>query len=365
MLHEFLDANRTALVDRCRIRVAGRLAPRPIPGGLEHGVAAFLGQVVQAIRLEHDHGAIEGGAAAFGPAAFRLETQIGATAAKHGHELLLHGFTVEQVVHDYGDLAQAIVELAGEEREPIPQAAFGILARCLDAATAGAVTEFYRQRDRLIAHTDSRAMGERLALLAQELRGLINTVTLSYVAIKEGGVGLHGATSAVLETSLVALNDLMEHELRDVRVALGAPAKSNRVAVERFMAEATVAASLKARSRGCQLTVASVEPGLVMEVDVQMLHSALFDVVQNALETTRPNGQVWLKARASEDRVLIEVEDRCGGLGGVPRRSGWGRDDGISRRAIEAMGGSLRFQDLPGLGCVSTIDLPRARASSP
>lgn len=363
MLHEFLDANRTALVDRCRARVAGRLAPRPIPVGLEHGVASFLGQVIEALRLEHIHGGIDGGrVAAFGPAGFRLESEIGATAAMHGHELLLHGFTVDQVVHEYGDLAQVIVELAGEEKEPIPHDAFGTLARCLDGAVAGAVTEFYRQRDRLIASTDNRAMGERLALLTQELRGLINTATLSYVAIKEGGVGLHGATSAVLETSLVGLNDLMEHALRDVRMALGAPTKSSRVPVERFMAEATVAASLEARSRGCELTVALVEPGLVMDVDVQMLHSALFDLVQNALVSTRPQGQVWLKARAAADRVLIEVEDRCGGLAGAATRSGWAREAGISRRAIEAMGGTLHFHDLPGLGSVSTIDLPRCRA---
>jgi signal transduction histidine kinase len=205
-------------------------------------------------------------------------------------------------------------------------------------------------------------VGERLALLTEELRGLINTTTLSYVAIKEGGVGLHGATSAVLETSLVGLNDLVEHALRDVRLALGAPSKSSQVAVGRFMAEATVAASMEARSRGCELTVASVEPGLVMDVDVQMLHSALFDLVQSALVSSRPKGQVWLKARAAADRILIEVEDRCGGLADTGSSNGWDREAGVSRRAIEAMGGTLSFHDMPGLGCVSTIDLPRARA---
>jgi hypothetical protein len=33
--------------------------------------------------------------------------------------LLEHGFTVEQVVHDYGDLCQAITELAFELEAPI------------------------------------------------------------------------------------------------------------------------------------------------------------------------------------------------------------------------------------------------------
>jgi signal transduction histidine kinase len=45
---------------------------------------------------------------------------IGAAAARHGRELLRLGMTVDQVVHDYGDLCQAIGDLAVER-----EAAFG------------------------------------------------------------------------------------------------------------------------------------------------------------------------------------------------------------------------------------------------
>jgi signal transduction histidine kinase len=372
MLHDFLDANRTALVERCRARAARRLAPRPVPDGLAHGVPVFLGQLIETLRVEHRPGAPEGlkAAAAFGATGFRIETEIGASAAKHGHDLLLHRFTVGEIVHEYADLVQAIVELAIELKEPVSRDAFGTLGRCVDHAIASAASEFCRQRDRLGAVADHRALGERLALLTQDLRGLINTAMLAFVAIKEGGVGLHGATSAVLERSLVGLNDLMEHALRDVRVDMGAPARIDPVAVELFMAEAKVAGSLEARSRGCELDVSPVEPGLVMEADTQMLHSAVFGLVQNALRYTRPQGRIWLTAHATAERVLIEVEDQCGGLReekpALPfppfmsaNRSGPGYGLSISRRAVEAMGGTLRFVDLPGVGCVSTIDLPR------
>ena len=43
-------------------------------------------------------------------------SEIGTTAALHGRELSLQGFTVDQVVHDYGDLCQAITDLAYERR---------------------------------------------------------------------------------------------------------------------------------------------------------------------------------------------------------------------------------------------------------
>lgn len=39
--------------------------------------------------------------------------EISKSAIKHGHDLLRQGFTVSQVVHDYGDVCQAITELAG------------------------------------------------------------------------------------------------------------------------------------------------------------------------------------------------------------------------------------------------------------
>ena len=54
------------------------------------------------------------------------------------------GFDVSQVVHDYGDICQAITELAREQKAPITVKEFHTLNRCLDAAIAEAVTEHAR-----------------------------------------------------------------------------------------------------------------------------------------------------------------------------------------------------------------------------
>jgi hypothetical protein len=66
--------------------------------------------------------------------------EISTSAIRHGHDLLRQGFTVSQVVHDYGDVCQAITELAVELNAPISTEDFRILNRCLDDAIAGAVT---------------------------------------------------------------------------------------------------------------------------------------------------------------------------------------------------------------------------------
>jgi hypothetical protein len=81
---------------------------------------------------------------------------------------------------------------------------------------------------------------------------------------------------------------------------------------------------------------------------------------------------VSLKTRATASRVLIEIEDACGGLppgkadalfrpfvqGGADR-TGLGLGLSISRKSVEGDGGELRVRDVPGVGCVFTIDMPR------
>ena len=126
MLHEFLSANRSELIRRCRGKVAARGAPRVTPDDLEHGVPLFLDQVT----------AMLGANAAGGTAESRMEN--GAT--RHGEELRRHRYTIEQVVHDYGDLCQAITELANEQEVRVTLHEFGALSIRLDNAIASAVT---------------------------------------------------------------------------------------------------------------------------------------------------------------------------------------------------------------------------------
>ena len=99
---------------------------------------------------------------------------IGVTAVKHGRELRALGFNISQVVHDYGDICQAITEIAVEEKLPITTEEFHTLNRCLDAAIAEAVTEHARitaesrsteedRADRATGARNPRCLAERSA----------------------------------------------------------------------------------------------------------------------------------------------------------------------------------------------------------
>jgi len=123
MLHEFIAVNRDEIIRRCRAKVATRSIPPPTEAEIDHGVPVFLDQLRDALRLGE-----------------LTSPEIGRSAIKHGHDLLRQGFTVSQVVHDYGDVCQAITELAVELNAPISTGDFRTLNRCLDDAIAGAVT---------------------------------------------------------------------------------------------------------------------------------------------------------------------------------------------------------------------------------
>jgi signal transduction histidine kinase len=174
------------------------------------------------------------------------------------------------------------------------------------------------------------------------------------------------------------MRDLIDRTLAEVRLGQAEPARKETLELARFILDVQVGAALEAAMKGCELTVAPVAAGIFVEADGHMLAAAVANLLQNAFKFTRPHSHVVLRAYASNGHVLIEVQDECGGLPpGVGEqifqpfrqsgadRTGVGLGLTISRKAIEASGGSLSVRNLPGVGCVFTIDLPRAHAGRP
>ena len=379
MLHEFLTANQSELIDRCREKVARRSPPKANSPELKHGIALFLEQLIRTLQVEQgDEPLLSRKVSGPSGGAAPDPSEIGVTAARHGRELLQHGFTVDQVVHDYGDLCQAITELATERDASIGADEFRTLNRCLDNGIADAVTEFAYQRDILVENKGFHALTERLGFLAHELRNLIQTATLAVTAMRSGNVGLAGATGAVLDRSLIGLRTLIDRSLSEVRVAAGLPARYELLCLAPFIDEVRISASLEAQARGCRLIVNDVDPELAVDADRELLFSAVGNLLQNAFKFTGRRTEVVLSVHASAGRVLIEVADHCGGLPPLVAdkmfvpftqlsedKSGIGLGLSISRRSVEANNGILRVRDVPGTGCVFTIDLPRRSLPEP
>ncbi len=358
VLHSFLSEHREEIVARARAKVAARAAPRASEEQLRNGPPLFLDQLIASLRLAKP--------------SVEASDAIDASATAHGAELLKMGFTVGQVVHDYGSVCQAVTELAEEVRASITNEEFRTLNQCLDEAIAGAVTEYTLQRERSITAEGT----ERLGALAHGMRNRLSAAMLAFEMLKTGTVGVSGSTAAILGRNLRGLRDLIDLSLADVRLQAQLQ-KPTRVALFELVEEIEIEATMDANVRNVQLSVTPVAPGLTVDADRSLLAAAVANLVQNALKFTRKGGHVALRVITSGGRVLIEIEDECGGLppGGAeemfepyvqrsPDRTGLGLGLSISRKSVEANGGLIRVRDLPGKGCVFTIDLP-IRASTP
>jgi hypothetical protein len=110
-LDAFISTNREELIKRTRAKVASRSSPQTTAVELEQGVPLFLSQLSATLK---EVGEVKDGQDE-APTPLPAETPtISQSAAAHGLSLLEFGFTIEQVVHDYGDACQAITELAQE-----------------------------------------------------------------------------------------------------------------------------------------------------------------------------------------------------------------------------------------------------------
>jgi hypothetical protein len=214
MLHEFLTSNHTELITRCRNNEAKRFAPSEIPLPLDHGVPLFLQQLVETLRLEQRAPHAEKVEAAPTPSS----TEIGRAAAVHGADLLRLGYSIDQVVHDYGDVCQSVTQLAGEQQEKISTDEFRTLNRCLDNAIADAVTSFGSARQVLI-NDQAETLQQRLNYYSLDHRRLVDIAINAYSAIMTGHVGVTGATGVLLFQTLEELRSLAERTLPEIRLA--------------------------------------------------------------------------------------------------------------------------------------------------
>jgi|GEM_PF-108054 signal transduction histidine kinase len=354
MLDAFILRNRDAIVARAHSRVRSRACPAASDDDLANGIPVFLDQLGDALRLAKSTDVVDHDA-------------LGKTAGRHGHDLLLQGVTVGQVVHDYGDVCQTITELAVEQDATISAFEFKTLNLCLDDAIAEAVSEYGRQRERKISHEGT----ERLGVLAHELRSALNTAMLSFDSIQSGRVASSGSTGLVHARSLLSLRTLIDESLAEVRLEAGV-LHVETISVAEFIEEVEIGALIQARSRGLNFAITSVDRSVAVEGDRQLLASAISNLLQNAFKLTPRRGNVSLTVDASTDRVLFAVEDECGGLPlgkaedlalPLAQRGSHSSDAGLGLsiciKAAKANGGEVRVRDMPGKGCVFTLDLPR------
>ena len=125
--------------------------------------------------------------------------------------------------------------------------------------------------------------------------------------------------------------------------------------------------------RGCVLLVAPVDPVLRVDANRDLLLGSLGNLLSNAFKFTHRHSAVNLIAYEVDDRLIIDVEDKCGGLATNAAetmfapftqldsdRTGLGLGLALARQNVESMGGTLTVKNLPEVGCIFTIGFPNS-----
>ena len=129
---------------------------------------------------------------------------IADSAALHGHDMFTLGFSIDQVVRGYGDVCQAVTELAVEQDASISVAEFHTLNRCLDSAIASAVSVWSKRQETALS-----ALRQRPSPLGT-LRGLLIGAIVAFDHLRAGQVAVGGSTGDVLGRNLREMQAILE-----------------------------------------------------------------------------------------------------------------------------------------------------------
>ena len=353
MLDQFIAQYEDQITDRAS-RLSQARDPLLAAPAAKAQISSFLAEVGNTLR--HRGGVVDNGPRS--------------TAGSQGARMLPTGQAIDGVVQSYGDVCEAVTTLAAEARFRISVDDFCVFNRCLDNAIGHAVNEFNRIAD------ERRATAEipRLVVAAHELSDHLQTARLSLRALRSSGAPIDGPSGQLLERALGNLATVAERMLSEAR--LGADvARREPIELAPFMEEVAMTAALNAQSGGVTFTLDAETTGTI-DGDRHQLMSAVMNVVRNALKFTRPGGAVRLTVRMTSTRLFMAVQDQCGGLPEpdlqitnaftdrrAADRSGRGLGLSIASKIIRSHAGDITVRDVPGCGCVFTIELPVVRPS--
>jgi signal transduction histidine kinase len=348
-LAELLVTRGDEILAQWKTQVSGSLHPEAMPYlQLIDQLPAFLSEIAEAVR--------------------DLESQDASrVAAEHGEQRLGLGFSLDGVVREYGALRDAILAVARQEQINVREAERDVLFGCIINGIASAVSEYQRQRDAEL----QRHMNEHFAFIAHELRNPLGSALAALGMLeRKGQLNMSERFALVLNRSLTRMHELIDSTLRTAQLATTVHLQREPVRLTTLLEDMEISAAASAEERQITLTL-EVEDDVTINVDQRLVRSALTNLVRNAVKFSHAGGTVTVRARGGAERVVIEVEDCCGGLppGMVQRafapfaqlgadRSGFGLGLAIAKQAADAHQGVIRVQDLPGKGCVFALELP-------
>ncbi|MEU5211381.1 HAMP domain-containing sensor histidine kinase [Streptomyces sp. NPDC020742] len=257
-----------------------------------------------------------------------------------------------------------------------PTAELAALSRALEETSARLAQA--RERERAL----DASRRELIAGISHDLRTPLAGLRAMAEALEDGVAEDTARYHARMRTEVDRLAAMVDDLFELSRIQAGALALSfSRVSVYDLVDDALAGAGPLARASGVRLVDGGVVP-LPVRVDAQQMTRVLGNLLVNAIRATPADGTVAVSARQEAGRVVLSVEDGCGGIPpeDLPRvfDTGWRggsartpRSDGaggaglglaIVRGIVEAHQGRATVHNA-GAGCRFEIVLPAAPAA--
>jgi signal transduction histidine kinase len=358
-LADFFDRHLDEIVERWIDQmVAGPPPPASTDRAkLENAIRGFFAELILALRAEFDD------------SEYSFERTPSLAAAEHGAQRFGLGTKLSTLIREYGSLRDVMFQVMDDYGGHASEREFRVLSKLLVGASSDAAEQFSSDRDEQIA----KQSAQHLAFLAHELRNPLASARLTLTIMKRHNeIGPDSKLAATLERNLTRLEKLIDDSLLETKLKLAVPVVHERVEIGALMDEVGAESNTEIDARRLSFRVAG-DVGASVVLDRRLLRSILSNLIRNAIKFSRSGGTIELRVKHANTCITLEVQDECGGLPEgdaetlfepyVQRghdRTGFGLGLALTRQAVDALGGRIRVQDLPGRGCVFAVDLPLA-----
>ena len=299
------------------------------------------------------------------------EVTAPSASAAHGTQRLRVGFDLAEVIREYEILTECILEEVEAVGGSLSTQAFRRMQMLLNTGRAEAVRAYVERRDADV----SREHSQHVAFMAHELRNPLMAAFMAANTLQKKARPDDEHAVSLLVRNLMSLRELIDQVLIADRLVGKIPVTRERLEVKALLEEVEADSRLTAERNQVQIRIEAPDT-LPFAGDRRLLRSAISNLLANAIKFTHEGRTITVRARRSEGCVTVEVEDGCGGLPDgnaeelfepfVQRgenRTGFGLGLAIVKQAVEAHGGRARVRNLPGRGCVFSIELPESESS--
>jgi len=327
--------------------------------------------------------------------------------AKHGHQRWKQGFSLKQLIHDWGRLNQVLAVMLDEyfQANPPPHIsdrslATERLAEFMTEASSGSVTR-YEELRRAEAESLSKDLnllkqefetwtkvrGQLLREAAHDIRGGLSAITSASDVLKHTGESKDSTSDIldVLDRGVGSISQMLNSLLDLSRLESGADSvELLTVDIAEVLRHLVTENHAVAMEKGLGLHVEGPQP-LIVKTDPQKVRRIAQNLLVNALQHTR-SGEIRLSWQVEADQWILRIADTGPGIqdklgsplaqelddpdlesanhlsSPVLSRKGEGIGLTIVKRLCDMLDAGLTLDSELGKGSIFTIEFPLSYA---